>query len=207
MFSLIRRSRLRRLLIEVGELRAMVRTDQLTGLLNRLVLEEAADRSRGPVGLLLLDLDGFKQINDVHGHRTGDALLFAVAERLTDLTGGPDGDGVTFAARLHGDEFAIWLGRTDRATATRRAAEVSAALAEPYTLPGGLRLRVTASVGAAVGAAPVDVETLLADADAAMYQAKRARRANRAVSLPSNPARPTARAHRDDQASADETAA
>lgn len=150
--------------------------DRLTGLPGRELLEARARRAcwRASVGVLLLDLDGFKQVNDTFGHRVGDELLVTVAARLRRAVR----RGET-ALRLHGDEFAVWLGALDATTAAQRAAEVAAALAEPLHLDGQ-PLAVTASVGHAVGdARRGGLGDLLHTADQAMYVAKRAARLSR----------------------------
>ncbi|WP_307868805.1 GGDEF domain-containing protein [Umezawaea beigongshangensis] len=166
-------------------------TDPLTGLPNRAVLDLLARRTRrrhGRVGLLLLDLDRFKSINDTHGHRTGDDVLRAVAHRLTTTTRPGE-----VPIRLHGDEFALWLGRTTSSAAARdRAAEIARALAfHLVQRHDGRVLAVSASVGAhTVPAARFDLSTLLAGADAAMYAAKHAHH----VSTLPTPAAPRRRA-------------
>jgi diguanylate cyclase (GGDEF)-like protein len=158
-----------------------LRTDPLTGLPNRealagLVRRAAAKGARrgGSVGLLLLDLDRFKAINDTHGHAVGNTALQAVAGRLAALAGPGERP-----IRLHGDEFALWLGHLPTSPASqdhaqRRAGQVASVLAEHVEI-GRHRLAVTASVGAAVlPAAGLTVAALLAKADHAMYRAKRA---------------------------------
>ncbi|MCP2330736.1 GGDEF domain-containing protein [Actinoalloteichus caeruleus] len=170
---------------ERDDLRRKLRTDPLTGLPNRSgLLDVAARTTHGTVGLLLLDLDRFKPVNDTHGHRVGDRVLRAVAHRLTQAT-----DPTEVPVRLHGDEFAIWLGPCDPARATRRARDLTLALAAPYRI-GGLVLTVPASIGAAASSAPVDVAGLLAHADRGMYQAKRRRAAATALPGPARPATP-----------------
>ena len=163
--------------------------DGLTGMANReVLLAELGRHCAAPLGgtaLLFLDLDRFKQVNDVHGHNAGDALLQVVADRLRGAA--RDGDLV---ARLGGDEFAVLLTglprrESDRggvgqgeAEPTRTAADVArrmlAALTRPVPVGGG-NVLVGASIGVAI-AAPTgsDPDTLLREADLAMYQAKRA---------------------------------
>jgi diguanylate cyclase (GGDEF)-like protein len=152
--------------------------DALTGLPNRAQLHErlssalaAAELAGGRVGVLLMDLDGFKEINDTLGHHHGDVLLQRVAERLTASTRPGD-----LVARLGGDEFALLLpdiGETDDAvTAARRTLD---ALEGPAHVQG-VDLDVRGSVGIACfpdhGS---DVDELLSGADMAMYRAKQAR--------------------------------
>jgi diguanylate cyclase (GGDEF)-like protein len=152
--------------------------DELTGLPNRKLLvlrteealTEAARQSRR-AGLLLLDLDRFKEINDTLGHPTGDRVLRAVAHRLTHSV--RPGDVV---ARLGGDEFAVLLpSLRDPSAAREVAVRLRAALAEPIRLEG-MSFGVEASVGIALHPdhAP-DFELLLQRADVAMYLAKERR--------------------------------
>ncbi|MDP9408677.1 MAG: EAL domain-containing protein [Actinomycetota bacterium] len=148
--------------------------DALTGLPNRTLLLDrlhqmyaARVRGRGEVVVLFIDLDDFKPVNDTLGHEAGDELLVALADRLRDLV--RDTDTV---ARLAGDEFVVALQETDAVTAaeglTRRIAE---ALSKPFRLRDGEAV-VSASIGMALGSMASDPEALLANADAAMYQAK-----------------------------------
>ncbi|GIF71865.1 GGDEF domain-containing protein [Asanoa siamensis] len=145
--------------------------DPLTGLLNRSVLMERlvalpAGRSHA---LLLVDLDGFKDINDSLGHPAGDELLVAVGGRLTRLA--PPGATLV---RLGGDEFAVLLPGTGESVALAVGAAVCGRLREPYPSSFG-PLRVSASVGVTAGAlaarTPAD---LLREADVALYAAKAA---------------------------------
>ncbi len=166
--------------------------DQLTGLPGRGRLETRARwarcRRRASIGVLLLDLDRFKQINDTYGHRAGDELLAAVAERLRAATHRRES-----AVRLHGDEFAVWLGPVDEAGAARRAAEVAEKLTHPLRV-AGVDLVVTASVGhAAAPAHAATLSELLHRADASMYAAKHDGRSD----LPSLPTAPVTSRPRD----------
>lgn len=146
--------------------------DPLTGVANRFLLHEALYRqlSRGgDVSVLFIDLDDFKGVNDSRGHAAGDELLRSVAERLTAHV--RTGDVV---ARLGGDEFAV--AHAGPASTARVVAErIMDALAVPVTI-GGRSSAVHASIGIAdVGSAGNrKVETLLRNADLAMYQAKAA---------------------------------
>jgi diguanylate cyclase (GGDEF)-like protein len=154
-----------------AELRHQATHDTLTGLANRALLtDRLRDQAGATVSVLVIDLDGFKEINDGHGHHTGDALLAAVGRRLSALLRPGD-----LAARLGGDEFAVLL--TDAAPDRARpvATRIAAALAEPVDV-AGVRVSVGASVGVATGPAD-DPDRLMRDADAAMYAIKHARKA------------------------------
>jgi diguanylate cyclase (GGDEF)-like protein len=157
-----------------GALRHQATHDALTGLANRALLGEHLQRLAAAAGVsvLVLDLDGFKPVNDQHGHHVGDELLIAVARRLTARVGPDD-----LVARLGGDEFVIVLPHADAARVRRLAELVTAALAEPYDL-AGTAVRVGVSIGVATGR-PGDVQALLREADADMYRRKPSRGALR----------------------------
>ncbi len=150
--------------------------DALTGLPNRVLFRQRLDhavlrarRSGTMMAVLFADLDRFKEVNDVHGHQTGDELLLAVARRLKGLL--RPGDTL---ARLSGDEFVILCEDLAEATDVEMlAARIGAALAQRFGL-SGRDVSVTASGGIAFAGAGTDIpEQLLRDADVAMYQAKR----------------------------------
>ena len=154
----------------------MAYEDALTGLANRARFLErlgaALTRARGGgdasrIAVLLLDLDGFKAVNDTLGHAAGDELLAAVSARLLDATRGSD-----LVARLGGDEFAVLLDRVRAdADAITVAERVLGAVSAPFPLATG-RARVGVSVGIARGTADGTGAALLRDADAALYRAK-----------------------------------
>lgn len=149
--------------------------DSLTGLANRAAfdadLAAALTRPRrgqaGPLTVLLVDLDGFKQVNDAHGHAMGDDLLIAAAERLRACARHGD-----LVVRLGGDEF-CFLARASARGAEALAARVVRSLGAPFEI-GGVTMRIGASVGVAVRR-PGDASgaDLVRRADAAMYRAKR----------------------------------
>jgi len=146
--------------------------DSLTGMPNRALFLDRlsfavgrAARSGKPAGVLFVDLDDFKTINDSLGHRAGDELLCAVAHRLEASLRPSD-----TIARFGGDEFAVLIEEIDdSADAATAAGRILDALADPIAV-GGREVYVGASVGIAAG--PEDAETLLRDADLAMYRAK-----------------------------------
>ena len=158
----------------VAELTRRAYHDALTGLPNRsqllLTAEQAlsdAAAAGAHTALLLLDLDGFKRVNDTAGHHAGDALLHAVGQRLVEAI--RDGDLV---ARLGGDEFAILLTREPHKAAAI-AGRIHRRLLEPYLIDGAL-VTIGASIGIALCPDDAgDVATLMRGADTAMYQAKR----------------------------------
>jgi diguanylate cyclase (GGDEF)-like protein len=158
------------------EVAGAARTDALTGLrhhgafMTDLHREVASARERGrPLGLLMIDLDGFKLVNDRHGHLSGDALLAGLAARMRGVVRG--GEGVY---RYGGDEFTALLPDADRAAAARVASRVRAAVsAQPFALRDGTRLLTTCSVGAASMPEDGDDPTSLIEAaDRAMFGAK-----------------------------------
>ncbi|MCP3973746.1 MAG: EAL domain-containing protein [bacterium] len=157
----------------------LARFDPLTGLINRFMFSDRlangiarARREGGLVSLMFLDLDEFKSVNDRFGHATGDELLKQVAERLEDAVRESD-----TVARIGGDEFTIVLEGNQRVEdAGHVATKILRALEVPYDVDGG-QLHITASIGIALY--PIDGEdadSLLRDADIAMYSAKSAGR-------------------------------
>ncbi|AXH89734.1 GGDEF domain-containing protein [Micromonospora aurantiaca] len=156
-----------RLYVARYELAALHRTtlrDPLTGLANRAGLAAGWEQLAAlRPWVVVVDLDGFKPVNDTHGHAAGDHVLTAVAHRLRTVHG--------VVARLGGDEFAALILDTDPAAAAR---QLAAAIAAPVRLPSGVAVSVTASIGLAP-ASPCGLAAALADADAAMYRAKTTR--------------------------------
>ena len=158
-----------------AKLHHMAHHDVLTGLVNRFSLMERLDqvlatarREGTRVALLFIDLDRFKNINDTLGHHLGDRLLIEVAARLREIL--RDSDVV---ARLGGDEFVIMLSGVDHAGAVARVAEkIVASIGDPYSIEGH-DLYTTPSIGIALFPGDgEDRETLMKNADAAMYHAK-----------------------------------
>jgi len=149
--------------------------DPLTGLPNRRLFQDRltralarANRRDGHVGLIYVDMDEFKEVNDRYGHAVGDALLRAVATRLHDTVREED-----TVARLGGDEFAVVLSElTTAADATEVADKLGSALSDPFQ-HDAVELRVSASIGCAVYPTDgADADDLMRAADAAMYRGK-----------------------------------
>jgi diguanylate cyclase (GGDEF)-like protein len=147
------------------------RHDPLTGLPNRAVLNRSLARAGDDATLLMIDLDGFKAVNDTLGHTAGDDLLVVIADRLRAAIVPFD----ALACRLGGDEFAVLCSGLDRAGAAGLADRIGHALAEPM-LARGIVVQVGASVGLAVAADCADGDDLLSRSDDAMFAAKRRRR-------------------------------
>ena len=156
--------------------------DPLTGLPNRVHLVDRleqmlepgrapASAATGQLGLLFVDLDGFKAVNDTLGHATGDALLVEVARRLTGLIRSQD-----FAARMGGDEFVVAVPGATLREAGSVAERIIRAFRRPFMLQGQKRRLMTLSIGVTAvphGTAPTEA---LRQADEAMYHAKRSGR-------------------------------
>jgi diguanylate cyclase len=157
-----------------ADLRHQAFHDTLTGLANRALLHDriehalsASARRPGTVALCFCDLDGFKAVNDGLGHQAGDRLLAVASKRIASVVRA--GDTV---ARLGGDEFAVLLTDVgDPEVVTALAERMVSVLRQPV-LVDGHRVYVSASVGVAFADAQSTTERLLAEADAAMYEAK-----------------------------------
>jgi len=165
----ISRTTARKLMLREREMRHAASHDFLTGLANRSMLQPRYDAlvSKGPVSVACLDLDGFKGINDAHGHAAGDELLKVVADRLR--TGVRDND---WLFRLGGDEFAIMMPGLSLDEAETICRRLALALSQPITLSVGDVL-----VGASFGIRQVEdrqttCDDALKSADTALYRAK-----------------------------------
>jgi len=156
------------------QLRQMAFHDPLTLLANRTLFKDRvqhaltlAQRGHGSVAVLFLDLDNFKTINDSLGHDAGDRLLQAVAQRIVKNTRASD-----TVARLGGDEFAVLLERIATPDEVQRLAEsLIETLGAPFVL-SAVEVRVAASIGVAFATSAAGTESLLGNADIAMYHAK-----------------------------------
>ncbi|WP_371192527.1 putative bifunctional diguanylate cyclase/phosphodiesterase [Glaciecola sp. SC05] len=158
------------------KLRHIAEYDGLTGLANRVLFNDrlqqaflASQRDEALVSVFFLDLDGFKDVNDTLGHNIGDILLQKVAERLINTLRKND-----TVARFGGDEFVVLLGKDDHVTDEVVVAEkVIQCVAEPYMIDNN-EIFITTSLGVARGSfASSDPNTLLKNADFALYSAKR----------------------------------
>ena len=165
------------------QLRFQATHDQLTGVLNRAeILEtlrrelERAARSHTATGLLILDVDHFKAVNDTYGHLTGDAVLKEVTQRVTNAVRAYDSVG-----RFGGEEFVVVMPGCDREQIDLGAERVRSAVDSGFILFNESQVSVTVSIGAAVASPGTISDTeMLAAADSALYKAKRIGR-NRTV--------------------------
>jgi two-component system, cell cycle response regulator len=150
-------------------------TDSLTGMQNRRYFDDALReylqefrRIDKPIGLMILDLDHFKQVNDTHGHDVGDSVLRAVADCLKDFTRFHD-----VVARLGGEEFAILAPNITEDLLMKLAERIRTAISALPILAGNVRIRVTTSVGLAVWDRKESAEDFYRRADRMLYEAKR----------------------------------
>ena len=187
----------------IADLKHRAVRDQMTGLYNHEYFQDRlqeevrrAGRQSGPLSLVMIDVDMLKEVNDTYGHTAGDQLLQTVADALRTQTRETD-----LVCRYGGDEFSMILPNTNRAQAERLVERIQAALKAPITLrvalfpqniagpvdaPGPAETHATytiyPSISIGVAAYPTDArnaETLIAQADAAMYREKQARRGRR----------------------------
>ena len=165
------------------QLRRQSEHDALTGLYNRGAFLERAVRllARDRGAVLYLDLDGFKAVNDLHGHAAGDAVLVSVAQRLRDALRPCD-----LVGRLGGDELAVVLPGVQEGAALQTVARLEEVVAAPVE---DVAPAVTASIGAAVSDEAEDVEELLALADSRMFSHKQRRAVGRARPQAGSPQR------------------
>ncbi len=168
-FALVRLREQRR---EIRRLDRQVETDPLTQLPNRRALQRVLDEhadTGSELAALILDVDHFKRVNDTYGHDGGDLVLCAIARELESCLRSPD-----LVARTGGEEFVVLLPRTSPEAAQKVAERIRGRIRRtPIHMAGGASVTVTVSIGCAYGPAG---EALLAAADQAMYEAKRAGR-------------------------------
>lgn len=162
------------------DLAALAATDSLTGLANRRRLDQTLDcewlraqRTRQPLSVLMIDVDHFKAFNDRHGHQGGDDALRAVATTLRACISRP----ADLAARYGGEEFLVILAETDLEGARKIAETIRHAVQSQALHAGsGLSITVSIGIGSTVLTGTRSLEALLAEADAALYRAKRSGR-------------------------------
>ncbi|WP_027669607.1 diguanylate cyclase domain-containing protein [Rheinheimera baltica] len=167
--------------LSAAQIRQLAFYDALTGLANRRLLEEhllqamsSSQRNQKYCGLMFIDLDNFKPVNDLFGHKVGDTLLIEVAKRLTTTVRSAD-----TVARFGGDEFIVLLRDIDTDTKLSRlymqqiALKIAQELSRPYPLSDNLMHQCACSIGLVLFQNDNDYDELLRQADSAMYQAKR----------------------------------
>lgn len=163
----------------VEKLRDQANLDYLTGLYNRRYFIERgtqeltrAARHSKPLSLMMMDIDEFKKINDTRGHRTGDLVLRHLSRVLGETL-----RSIDFCGRLGGEEFAVLLPETDAQAAGEIAERLRAAIAGSAVVPeDGPPIRYTVSIGVTTLARDSNIDTLLGQADQALYKAKRSGR-------------------------------
>lgn len=168
-------------IIEEVELRktiAALQKDPSGVLVKREIIDRLGRRvtevNQLPMGIVLMDIDGFKQINDTHGHLVGDQILEAVGRRLQDSVRNGN------VGRYGGDEFLIGLPGCSKETTDKRAQEIAERLmADPISTSDG-EIRISISYGTAVNSDPISLDRLIGLADRALYRQKEVRKRNSA---------------------------
>ena len=149
----------------------MIRTDYLTGLPNRTYLAETISKaieSGSSYGIIMMDVDYFKHINDTYGHQTGDDVLFTVASRLKEFSN----KDITFA-RLAGDEFSAIISNPDKEKAIRTCSSIVSRMRDSISISNG-KIDITVSLGCAIYPDDVkDIESVMECADQALYETKK----------------------------------
>ncbi len=154
--------------VTVGRLDDLIKFDAMTGLLSRTnFLHNVADVRKKGGTLILLDADHFKKINDTHGHEAGDSALKYISNAMTQMVGSHG-----FLGRLGGEEFAIFLPKTDRQQAALLMATLGAYLRNNTMDYNGIKIKVSMSMGIVVDHGNVSVASLLRRADQLLYLAK-----------------------------------
>lgn len=163
--------------LEARTAQAVARTDELTRVANRLGFNDALSGSLAAVecgeqslALLLIDLDRFKEVNDIHGHPAGDKVLVQVGERLRQCVREHD-----HIARLGGDEFVILLTNAEREVAERIAEDIIHSLNRPFAIAAGEEVEIGASIGIVVidRGQYISVREVMHNADQELYRVKR----------------------------------
>lgn len=165
-----------KLLLAQDELQRQATHDALTGIYNRgAIIEQLqaqlarAKRKNQPLGIVMLDVDNFKQFNDMHGHLAGDAVLKTVAARMREYLREYD-----YIGRYGGEEFMVVLGDANYETAVKTAERLNQAIGGEAIAFGGKSLAVTISAGVAVAenCAELDMDKIISVADQQLYKAK-----------------------------------
>jgi len=166
---------------KIRELEARADTDPLLDIRNGRGFMRELKRSlahlqryKGEAALLFIDLDGFKGVNDTHGHAAGDAILKAVAQKITNHVRGSD-----VVARLGGDEFCVLLWNLAPALAVTKAHELERLIESASVAFGETKLSVGASAGVVPLTAETPAEEIVEAADKAMYERKHERKRGR----------------------------
>jgi len=160
--------------IELRNTIAALKKDPSGVLVKREIIDllgrRAAEGSQTPLGIVLMDIDDFKNINDSHGHVVGDQILEAVGGRLQDSVRNGN------VGRYGGDEFLIGLPGCSKETTEKRAQEIAIrVMADPISTSGG-EIKISISYGTAVSTDPVILEGLIGQADEALYSQKQSRK-------------------------------
>ncbi len=160
--------------VELRNTIAALQKDPSGVLVKREIIDRLGRRttepSQSPMGIILLDVDDFKNINDVHGHLVGDQVLEAVGRRLQDSVRNGN------VGRYGGDEFLIGLPGCNAETTEKRAQEIAARLmADPISTSNG-EIKISISYGTAVNSDPVSLDRLIGIADQALYRQKQAKK-------------------------------
>jgi two-component system chemotaxis response regulator CheY len=160
--------------LELRDTIANLQKDPSGVLVKREIIDRLGQRvaqvDQSPLGIVLIDIDNFKNINDVHGHLVGDQIIEAVGRRLQDSVRNGN------VGRYGGDEFLIGLPGCDKETTEKRAHEVVARLtADPISTSSG-EIRIKISYGTAVNSDPVSLDNLIEMADKALYLQKKLRK-------------------------------
>lgn len=171
---------------DLTELRRLADTDHLTDMMNRraflIAAEDALEFCRRydrSMATLMIDIDHFKQINDVHGHAAGDAAIKRIAEIIGNSIRGTDK-----AARFGGEEFVVLLREVDEENARQLAGRIRSSIEQEMICHGMARISATVSIGVAVfAAADRDIQDIIERSDQALYTAKNDGR-NRVVFMP-----------------------
>uniref|UniRef100_A0A7C1PAA0 diguanylate cyclase n=1 Tax=Agrobacterium albertimagni TaxID=147266 RepID=A0A7C1PAA0_9HYPH len=160
------------------------RTDMLSGLMNRRAFLDTFEAARGPVALILLDIDRFKSVNDTLGHKAGDDVIVRTATCLTHVLGSDEA-----IARIGGEEFAVLLTGQGTERAMEIAEAIRASVEEMRLEISGRPISISVSAGVAEGVAELGFSELFSGADRALYLAKASGR-NRIVHAKELPVMP-----------------